>query len=758
MVSAVTKAAKRKTNKSDRKLLKTIVVLFCMGVIVCCIIGTIATIFLIDMIKNRTDIDISNLNLNFTTTIYANDRQNSPYEVERIHSAENRIWIDYEDIPSYVGMAAIAAEDQRFMQHNGIDFKRIAFAIINEVFHFSGRQGASTITQQLVKNVTGDNEISFLRKAREMISAVYLEKQATKEDILGAYLNVVYFGNNTNGIEAAARLYFDKSAKDLTLQEAVAIISITEYPVYYDLFLHPENNEKRRKYILSKMLKLKFITKEEYDEAINSKLVVSDHNNPKTKKVYIYNYFIEYLIEDVINSLVEKYGYSRKYAAQQIYKGGYRIYSTMDEKIQAILQDRYENSSAFSHVSGSKDKVQSAMIVLDNHGRIKGLVGGRGKKTINFGWNRATIAKRSPGSAIKPISVYALAVEKNLLNYSSLVKDEPRKLNGKDWPHNAYGYYMHNMLLPLAIAQSSNAVSVNVCDKIGPEHCFNFMKNKLHMESLVESKIKNKKIFSDINLASMALGSLTDGTTVKELTAAYQVFSNGGLYYKPHAYYKVLDSHGNVVLENNEEPERVISKSTSIIINKLLQNVVNSSQGTGRAARLKNFEVAGKTGTTSDDKDVWFIGSTPYYTAGVWVGYDKPCEMYNLWPSYPPTNIWREVMEKIHEGLPAAKFSKENADIVSRKYCNRTGLLASPTCTDCSEGIYRTQNIPAYCPGHSEPVKNSQTDTDAESTQSTQSIQSTQSTQPTQSIQSTQSAQPTQPVLVNDSQLKKITA
>ena len=692
-----------KPKQLKQKLIKALAVMFCMGVIICCIIGMVFTFFIASIVKNRPNIDISNLNLNYTTIIYANDKQNQPYEVERIHSVENRIWVNLDEIPSYVANAAIAVEDQRFMHHHGVDFKRTIFAFLNEIFHFgSGRQGGSTITQQLIKNITGDNKVQATRKLREMISALYLEKQATKEEILEAYLNVVYFGNNTNGIEAAANLYFNKHAKDLTLQEAVAIVAITKYPVRYDLFTHPENNKTRREYILAKMLEFNFITKDEYDEAISGELIVNDRNNPRTKNTTINSYFVDYLINDVINSLVEKYGYTRQYATKQIYSGGYRIYSTMDEHVQNILQDKFENSSAFSRVSGGKGDVQAAMVVLDNNGHLVGIVGGRGVKTINRGLNRATDTKRQPGSAIKSIAVYALAIEKNALHYSSLVKDSPHhKLNDKDWPKNAYGYYHGNMLLPGAISQSSNAVAVNVCDMLGAENCFNFMKNKLHLDSLVESKTINNKIFSDKNLASMALGALTDGVSVLELTSAYQIFANGGTYNQPHAYYKVLDSHGKVVLENTDAPQRVISKSTSIVMNKLLQGVVTN--GTGRAAKLNNFAVAGKTGTTSDDKDVWFVGSTPYYTAGVWVGYDIPHEMHNLWPNYPPTNIWREVMEDIHKDLPKVDFLKDEANIVPHKYCNKTGLLASPTCSDCSYGLYRKQNVPATCPGNHAP-------------------------------------------------------
>ncbi|GHV30591.1 hypothetical protein FACS189481_5000 [Clostridia bacterium] len=702
---------KIKSNKAKHfknKLLNAITVMFCIGVIVCCMVGVVLTIYVASIVKNKKDIDTTSLSC--STTICAIDKQGNPYEVCKLQSSENRIWINYEELPEYVGNAAIAVEDKRFMNHRGIDFLRTVAGTLNEIFpFFSGRQGGSTITQQLVREITGDREQTAMRKIREMVRALYLEKKLTKQEILEKYLNAVYFGNNTNGIEAAANLYFSKSAKELTLPEAAAIIGITRAPVNYDPFLHPERNKKRRGYVLRCMLDAGFIKQEQYDEAVSAELKIVDANNPKNKISKVNNYFVDHIIENVIDDLVKKHGYTKKYATKQVYNGGYRIYTTMDEKIQEILEKEFEDSSVFLKIKTGVKDLQAAMVIMDPNGAVKGIVGGIGKKKVNRGLNRATGIARQPGSAIKPISIYALAIESNMLNYSSQVLDKAvDKRDGRDWPHNAYERYYGTILLPRALEESSNAVAARVCADLGPRKCFDFMKQKLEISTLVEGRweknAKNAKSTksTDIDVAPIGLGALTDGIRVLELTGAYQIFANGGNFTKPYFYTKVLNSKGEVILENNTQPKAVISKPTSLITRKLLRNVIESSNGTGKSARFKGFDIFGKTGTTSENKDVWFVGATPYYIGGVWVGYEQPKAMDYLWRDYPPTNLWRKVMEKVHNdlNLKLKKFEFEDDKcVVPYEYCTTSGLLASDKCLDRQMGIYDVKKPPPMCDG-----------------------------------------------------------
>ncbi|GHU86675.1 hypothetical protein FACS1894198_6960 [Clostridia bacterium] len=520
--------AKIKSKKAKRfknKLLNAITVMFCIGVIVCCIVGVFLTIYVASIVKNKKDID--SCITNFSTIIYATNKQDNPYEVCKLHGSENRIWVNYEDLPEYIGNAAIAVEDKRFLHHRGVDLVRTAAAFLNEIFPFlHGRQGGSTITQQVVRNVTGDNAPTIPRKIREIIRALYLEKKLTKQEILERYLNAVTFGNNVYGVEAAANLYFNKSAKDLTLHEAAAIIGITRWPVGYDPFLKPEANKKRQKYVLKLMLESDFITKEQYDKAVSAELKLADVNNPKNKTGGVNSYFVDHIITNVAEDLMKKYGYTRKYAEKQIYGGGYRIYTTMDEPIQDILEGEFEASSVFSHVTNGKN-LQAAMVIMDPNGAVKGIVGGIGKKKVNRGLNRATGTTRQPGSAIKPVSVYALAIDNNLLNYSSRVLDKPlnEAKDGKPaWPQNVSRKYDGDIPLTSAIEWSSNAVAVQTCNQLGPQNCLNFMKQKLGITTLVENSGRKGMIFTDAGLAQMGLGALTYGVKVFELTGAYQIY------------------------------------------------------------------------------------------------------------------------------------------------------------------------------------------------------------------------------------------
>ena len=362
--------------------------------------------------------DIRNIKLNYTSIIWATDANGENYELKRLHSEENRIWVDIDQMPVHLQEAAIAAEDKRFKYHHGVDWKRTIYSAINEVLHLSKRQGGSTITQQLIKNITKNDEVRVERKIKEIFSALNLEKEYTKPEILEAYLNTIHLGNNTNGVQAAANLYFGKDVSELTLAESASIIAITQYPVYYNPFSYPENNKERQLYILDEMVKAGFISQEERDAAAAEELHFQKQQYNETITA-TNSWYVDAVIEEVKDDLCAQYGYNSRSAMQKILSGGLQIYTVYDKNVQESLEKIFENDDEYIPKVYNKEQPQAAMAVLGYDGSILGLVGGRGTKDGSRSYNRATMSFRSPGSTIKPIGLYALAIDQNLVNWST---------------------------------------------------------------------------------------------------------------------------------------------------------------------------------------------------------------------------------------------------------------------------------------------------------------------------------------------------
>lgn len=705
---------------------KTLIVIILIFVITGCIVVSLLSIYFLNLLSGNEALDIDNYKVNYTTIIYANDKKTGePKEIQKIFKNENRIWIDIDKMPKYVMHALIAVEDQRYLEHKGVDWKRTAGAFLNEFLHIYGkRQGGSTITQQLVKNITRKNEIKYQRKIQEILEAIYLEKNYSKEQIIEAYLNIVYFGNGANGIQAAANTYFNKDAKDLSLVEAVTIVGITQNPAKYNPFKNYEENKKRRNYILKKMFELGLIKEEKiYEEAIEQdiELIKKEVDQDENK---VQSYFVDNLIEEIIDDLVKEKGYTRAYAENQLFSGGFKIYSTVDTSIQDHLEKKFEDDNTFP-VHRSDKQPQSAMVILDPNGKILGLVGGRGKKEAARIYNRATQAKRQPGSTMKPIAVYGPAIEYDLITFSSIFEDSPIDVDGKKWPRNYYGSYYGNMTVDRALQISNNTIPVKICKNLTPIKSFNFLTKKLNITSLIEEKKVNGKIFSDINLSGMALGGVTEGVKVLELAGAYQIYANGGYFTKPYSYTKILDNKGNLILEKDITPKSVISPETSMIMNQLLQMVISGPSGTGRAAKFGSMPLAGKTGSTSDDKDLWFVGMSPYYIGVVWYGYDDPKQV--IYGQYPTPVIWKKIMEPLHINLPSTSFPV-CTEVVKAPYCSQTGHIAGPYCPVGGEGYYKSSNKSLVCTSHVASMSNP-------NTQDNQNIQ-TEQTQPNQQEES----------------------
>ena len=645
----------------------------------------LAVFFSMYVAKNlQVDLDVSleDITLDQASLIYYTDPDTGQsVHFETVYGKENREMARYSskdpgqsEIPEYMAKALVAIEDKRFFEHKGVDWKRTLFAFGNMFLQMRDEQGGSTITQQLIKNLTDDKEVTVQRKVQEILRAQEFEKNYGKDKILEAYLNTSYFGEGCYGVKTAARTYFDKDVKDLTLAESASIIGITNSPTRYNPYLNPDNNIKRRNDILKAMFEQGMIPETVYNQAKNETLSLKRYQRPSEKEVQ--SYFVDQVINDVVADLISQKGYSKQMAQQLIYTGGLQIHTTLNPKIQAILDEEFADDANFDLIKNTEPP-QSACIILDREtGQIVAVIGGRGAKEGNLVLNRATQAKRQPGSAIKPVAVYAPALDDNLITPYSVITDAPLSRNGKAWPKNSTnkGIYAGQMTVEQALRLSTNTVAVRVLEKITPLRAFTVAKETMHLSTLVEEKTVGQKVYSDITL-SLALGGLTDGVTLRDLAAAYNIFPNAGQYNKPVTYTQVYDAKGRLLLDNSPSPTAALKEKTAWYINNLLQGVVRS--GTGTAARLDGMPVAGKTGTTTENYDRWFAGYTPYYTAVFWVGYDYPKELKGS--VNPTVALWKAVMSRVHEGLEEKQFfTLENT--VSASYCLDSGLKPTEAC------------------------------------------------------------------------------
>ena len=659
-----------------------------------CIVALVLVIYIRGIINNIHDIDLGAISLNYTSIIYAQDRESGEYvELQRIHGRENRIWVDIDQISPHLINAAIALEDRRFNEHRGVDWRRTIgafFGMLGFAPEGTTPGGGSTIAQQLVRNLTGDNAVSVDRKMREIFTALELSRNFSRDEIIEAYLNTIAFGNNTHGVEAAANLYFNKSANELTIAEAAAIISITQRPSRLEPFANPEENQRRRNIAIHLMLEQGLINEQQHQEAINEALVFS--RTEGMRKLNTSNsWFIDYVIDSVIRDLMAQDGITFAQAEARIFKGGYRIFTTVDIEMQQYLETTFLVDNAVFPPFSNNAYPQGAFVILDHNGKILALAGGNREKTGDRIFNRATDARRQPGSAIKPVTAYLHAFQMGLIHWSSMVDDSPIQYRGVyQFPANHYHYYMGNITIETAMIRSTNTVPVKLIQDINPSRAFNFLRDTLGFSALVEPY--------DINLAPMALGGMRRGVSPLELTGAYQIFANGGWFTKPYAYTRLENAAGDVVLQVNTTPTRVIDFETATIMNMLLQRTTASPLGTGTCAFMGHMPVAGKTGTTQRGIDQWFIGITPYFVSGVWLGFDIPQTITWEEPHYPPALLWRNIIEPLHRerGLAPKPFA-ESPNAVPLLYCTESGGIAGFACTSTLLGWYNSSLMPSYC-------------------------------------------------------------
>lgn len=686
--------------KINKALLAVLAVLF-TGFLTCVIIGSYVLFDVIRTVNGDRLIDLEfyKQNQDQTTIIYANDAENNPVELARLHGAQNRVWVSKDNMSEWMGKAFVSLEDKRFEKHDGVDWVRTILGVAKSKF----KQGGSTITQQLIKNLTGENGRTVNRKYNEILSAMNLEKYYDKDVILEAYLNTVYLSHGCYGVKTAAETYFGKDVSELNLAECASLAAITQSPGEYDPLWNPENNKVRQEYCLRSMLEQKVITQEQYDEAVayeliftnSEKYVEKEDNSDKDTAVdnEIQSYYVDYVISSVIKDL-KAAGYSHYEATKMIYSGGLRIYSAVDTKVQDILEDVYVHRTNFpsERVSSVEDQAQSAMTIMDYSGRVVAIVGGAGEKTENRSNNRAVSAARQPGSSIKPLSVYAPGIEENYITWSSKIKNYGITWKGKIWPTN-YGGDPGSpnsfLTVQYALAISYNTVPAQLLMMMGFKTSYSYLTEKFHISTL------NPDIDSQAPSA-MVTGGTNGGITTLEMAAAYASFGNGGKYYKPYCYYKVTDSTGeNVILQNNPEGEQIISPESAYVMNELMRTVVTSSYGTGRNYGVKGFTTYMKTGTTTDNFDKWCIAGTPYYVAAVWFGYDYNKEIKAS--GNPAGLIYKTVMDRVHKGLAVKSFEQYTDQVVQKAYCTSSGLLAGSGCTSKAMGWYKLSNLPGVC-------------------------------------------------------------
>ena len=783
------KPEKEKKEKKGHPVLRAIfrifATLFCVGIMAGCALAVCMVFYVVQATANDGDLlNLDQIELSQSSVVMATDPDTgAQIEYATLRSSNShRMWVDLEQIPEYLQYAFICTEDKDFYTEPGFNLKRTVGAMINEyiVPIYSSRQGASTIEQQLIKNLTEDDSASgiegALRKLREIYRAYTLYRNYSKETILEAYLNTISFTGTIQGVQTASLEYFGKEVDQLTLWECATIASITKNPTNYNPRTNPENLINRRNFVLYNMWDQGVITEDVYREAIAQPLVLAEEDTSRTTATNN-SYFTDALFEEVVQDIMEKEGITEAAAQQMLYTGGFTIEATVNPKVQAQMEELMLNTGDAYFPAGwheepvsslSEDDIpvynddgtlktttaedgtvtyyrnvrtQAAMVTLDYDGNVIAMVGGLGEKTRDLTLNRAYSVTRQTGSAIKPIGAYALGIEYGLVNWSTMLNNSPLYLksdmvirdddycrrNGlsglsdealraypnawRSWPKNYGGNYGDNTDVPLwnGLARSLNTIAARVGDLVGANTIFNFLYNTLQLDTLDP--------VNDVGLAPLVMGSQTHGVTPMDLAAAFQIFYDGQ-YTTPHLYTRVLDRDGNIYLENNATSYQALTPQTASIMNQLLQNVLYSSVGTagGRYPTAGNMRSFGKTGTATDERDLWFVGGTPYYVTAVWWGYDSPYDMTLTLGSQARTRTcveaWRALMNTVQEGYETREFPMAEG-VVQRSYCTQSGLLAGPGCPGRATGYYKADDLPATCNyDHSGGIASSQVDTE----------------------------------------------
>lgn len=698
-----------------RRFGKVLGTILLVGAISLVIFACIFTAYLRNYLMPQVSFSLDSFRLNQTSVIYYQDKSTGEYQaLQNLYGEENRIWASYKDIPTNLVYATVAIEDKRFFQHSGVDWLRSMKASANLFLGGSSTYGASTVTQQLVKNLTNDNEVTVRRKLVEIFRALEMEKQYSKEDIMEWYLNTIYLGEQAYGVRTAAYTYFGKDVSELDLAECASLIAITNNPSIYDPYISEKTkakNKERQTDILYEMRQQGYITENEYQNAKNEELQFqyADSSSETGDNSDYYSYFVDQVIRDVVNDLASATGYDTEVINRMILGGGYQIYSTIDVDVQNAAEEVYEDLDNIPKTDSTYQQLQSGIVIIDNEtGDIAAIVGGVGQKEGSLTLSRATQSLLSPGSTIKPLAVYAPALEMGLITPATVYDDTPFTFGSSPWPKNEDDTYHGLTNILTAMKRSTNTVAVKVLDDVGLDYAYHYAVNDMHLDTLVDQYELNGVNYTDKSYWSLALGGMVRGVTIRDLTAAYASIENKGTYREARTYTKVLDSDGNVVLDNTQSSNENMSEKTAYYLTYMMEETVKD--GTGQEAQVPGIDTAGKTGTTSDDKDRWFAGYTSYYTGVVWCGYDQPQEVVLEDDSIenPASVLFNKVMTKVHEGKQNKAFEKPTS-VIDVEVCQDSGNLVNDWCTKDIRGD-RTVTIQldgsdvptSYCSTHVE--------------------------------------------------------
>jgi penicillin-binding protein 1A len=669
---------------------RILLVTFLTGLLTAVLIILFGAIYVKQYLNVDTGIDLNQFDLAQSSFVLVENPSGSDnWEVlETLSGKENRIWITYDEIPKSLIDAVVAIEDKRFWSHEGVDWKRTVGAFSQLFQPDGGSFGGSTLTQQLIKNLTGDNDATVARKLQEIFRALAFERSHPgvegKELILEYYLNTVYFGGGCYGIMTASEYYFGKYIDELTTAEAASLVGITNNPSLFNPYSNPNNNKRRQEVILYEMFDQLMLTRHEYNVAKYQPLILSRREEVASGKD---RWFEAQLIRDLTADLMEEYGWSRKIARQYIFAGGIEIYATIDRDMQNVMNSIWKDNSKWP-ASPDAEPAEAAMMIIDHsNGHIKAMIGGR-EQIGDDAFDLSTMAARQPGSAIKPLTAYAPAFDLGLMHPYSPVDDVPIRNIGGAWPRPRN--YSGRISVIQALTSSKNAPPCHVVAMVGEQVCFEYGRDNFGLSTLTDRRVVGNEIKTDIGLAPLALGGLTRGVTVRDMTGAYGAIANGGILNKPITYTHYIDQDGrrfdNINLRS--QPQRAIKTSTAYYLEACLISAVNGTGGTGATggrARLTTSQVAGKTGTTSDNKDRWFAGYTPYYTSVCWFGYRIGRDM-SYYSSNPAIHMWQQVMEIIHKDLPVKRFDSVTSgtdaynSFESFSYCRDSGLRVGENC------------------------------------------------------------------------------
>ena len=715
--------------------------------------GALAEYHQDDILQEAQNWSYEDYDIEKTSYVHYVDNDGNIQLLQQIYTTTDRQPATWDEIPKALIDATVAIEDKRFYEHQGVDWITTVKACANMFFGGDSQFGGSTITQQLVKNTTDEKSITVQRKVMEIFRAQLLEKEYDKDVIMKEYLNRIYLGKGCYGVKSAAAAYFGKELQSLTVAECASLISITNNPSMFNpystsVYMYKGEmrdgagrNRYRQESVLSEMLNQGYLTEEEYINAYNQPLVFKDGIDDEDRwavcdhcgyggtvstyghegelyfcprcgsqtsvslnaSQHIYSWFVDTVILDVASDMALQDGFvwddmdqaARNYYLEKIQKGGYHIYTTLDLDVQNQVDAIYTDLNNIP-TTRSTQQLQSGIVVIDNStGDIVALAGGVGEKTDFFAYNKATQAKLQTGSSQKPLSVYAPAFEKGGYSPATVIRDMPLSYDGGAFPKNDSRVYSYARTIFSGIVSSVNTIAANTLNQIGTDYSFSFAKYNFGQNYLVDRYVSSSGMnMSDIAISPLALGALTVGSTVREMSTAYATFANDGVYRTSRTYTKVYNSDGEIVLDNKQENRQILSEKTVNYINYCLYNAANN--GTGTAAVFPGQNIAGKTGTTSSNRDRWFCGYTKYYTAAVWCGYNQP-EQINLTNNYsnPAARLWKMVMQPIHNGLPQVGLYNGNA-FRNVSVCLDSGMLASAACSGDVRGINRVSSTNCY--------------------------------------------------------------